>query len=79
MKKWLQEATSSQNVRNLSKKEPFSTRRNSKEVLMAWRKSRSYDDIAEVQKRCKYAMNVLGFNLVDNEQQLHDTEKFSLF
>jgi len=46
---------------------------------MAWRKSRSYDDIAEVQKRCKYAMNVLGFNLIDNEQQLHDTEKFSLF
>lgn len=50
--------------------EEYSTFRNSSEIPLHWLKELSYQEIDEIQKVCTQAMQLYGYELVENEEQM---------
>ncbi|KAM8945972.1 carbohydrate sulfotransferase 5-like [Pelodytes ibericus] len=55
------------------RKEAFKiTSRNAVNVSQAWRTSLSFKKVNEIQNVCKSAMNILGYRIIDSEQEQND-------
>ena len=60
------------------KQNPYSTKRNSKVTVFAWRQKIKPDEVEEIQNSCSKPMEDLGYNLFrDIDRDLHD-DQFSV-
>ena len=55
-----------------SPRNPYSTKRNSSEVALAWRHKLDFSSVLNIQQKCKEPMNLMGYPIVQTSQQLLD-------
>ena len=73
VKEWLSKAISEKNPKGLSRSQRFSITRNSKDVLVAWRKELSFEKTLLIQEICYDVLTKLNYKIYDNKDDYNNT------
>ena len=70
VRNWLQSATSKDNAKDLSIKQPWNLKRNVDSVLTDWRNQLSFEQVEMIQERCGTVLKELGYKIFSNSTEL---------
>ena len=48
---------------------PYSTKRNSSDVVFGWRKKSKYSDVQKIQSQCRESLDLLGMRVFENKYE----------
>ncbi|XP_078482830.1 carbohydrate sulfotransferase 1-like [Ciona intestinalis] len=75
MRKWVLDATTSNTQASELKTGDQGTKRNSKEIVSAWREKLSFEEVVVIQEICKDSLNKLGYRVFNTEKELQNVQE----
>uniref|UniRef100_F6ZR39 Sulfotransferase n=2 Tax=Ciona intestinalis TaxID=7719 RepID=F6ZR39_CIOIN len=75
MRRWVLDATTSNTQTSELKTGDQGTKRNSKEIVSAWRGKLSFEEVDVIQEICKDSLNKLGYKIFNTEKELQNVQE----